>query len=391
MARYPLPERLPNGRLRYVARVAPTKSGAVAALGELRRAVQAGVATRSPIRTLGQLAEAWLAVKASEVRPATSAQYRWAAERIVGALGGRELAALTTPDVDRFLASLEGLSTSSVRLVRTTLRAMLAYAQVSHLVERNVAAASRPPRGERATGSAIPDEDVAAILKALGDDPFADLIRGYLLTGARRGELLGLRWADVGDDTLTVAGQVVLVDGSTTYAPTKSGRARTLPTFPELRELLERQRSRQTAKAAELLAAGVRVTYTYVFSHEDGSPQRPDVVTNRWRRLMRELGMAWRLHDLRHTTATRMLRSGVPLADVQRWLGHASVAITGDVYGHLSVEDLRRHVPALGTDREPGEPRGAAAERLDHQVLDLGHVEHDAVTLVACKLDREAL
>ncbi|ACU54247.1 integrase family protein [Acidimicrobium ferrooxidans DSM 10331] len=201
MARYPLPERLPNGRLRYVSRVADTKAEAVLALAGLRKTAQAGLASRQTIRTLGQLAEAWLTLKATEVRPSTLAQYRWATERIVEALGGRELAAVTTPDVDRFLASLEGLSTSSVRLVRTTLRAMLAYVETSRLVERNVAAASRPARGERATGKAIPDDDLARILEALGGDPFGVLGACQPLSDTsgsvplcRRAHLL--RWVD---------------------------------------------------------------------------------------------------------------------------------------------------------------------------------------------------
>jgi integrase len=387
MARYPLPDRLPNGRPRYVSRVAATKTEAVVALAELRRAVEAGVATRPAVRTVGQLLDAWLEVKTQDVRPSTLAQYCWAAAKLREGLGGRELASLTTPDVDACLASLAGLSASSVRLVRTTLRAALGYAEATRLIGRNVATLSRPPRGERATGRAIPDEDLARILHALRGDPFGDLVLGYLLTGARRGELLGLRWVDVGEDAITFAGQVILVDGRPAFAPTKTGKARTLPLFPELRGLLERQRSRQRAKAAELAAAGVRVTYPYVFSREDGSPLRPDSVTGRWRRLMRQLGMPWRLHDLRHTTATRMLRSGVPVADVQRWLGHSSISITAGVYGHLNVEDLRRHTGALGAHREPGEPLASPAERLDHQVLDPLHAEDEAVTVGARQLD----
>ena len=88
MARYPLPERLPNGRLRYVSRVANTKVEAVVALAELRKRVQSGVESRPAIRTVAGLLDAWIEVKTGDIRASTLDQYRWAVAHILPSLGG---------------------------------------------------------------------------------------------------------------------------------------------------------------------------------------------------------------------------------------------------------------------------------------------------------------
>ncbi len=74
-----------------------------------------------------------------------------------------------------------------------------------------------------------------------------------------------------------------------------------------------------------------------VFTHPDGAPLHPDTVTKRLRRLVRAAGLPWvKLHGLRHTHATLMLEAGVNIKIVQERLGHSSIAITGDVYSHVT-------------------------------------------------------
>ena len=81
-------------------------------------------------------------------------------------------------------------------------------------------------------------------------------------------------------------------------------------------------------------------TARLVVTTHDGSPMRPEVVTRAFERLTKRLGVNLRLHDLRHAYASELLSRGVSILAVSRILGHASVAFTGDRYGHLMARDF---------------------------------------------------
>jgi integrase len=74
-----------------------------------------------------------------------------------------------------------------------------------------------------------------------------------------------------------------------------------------------------------------------VFTHADGAPLHPDSITKTFRRRVAAADLPWiKLHGLRHTHATLMLEAGVNVKVVQERLGHSSIAITGDVYSHVT-------------------------------------------------------
>lgn len=338
-----------KGRRKYRSKLCATKGEAVVALAQLRREIDSGIVATPKLATLGELLEAWLTVKGQEIRPTTLAQYSWASKHLTEKLGTKRLRDLSTPDVDRYLASLE-LSAESKRLIRTVLRAALSYAESTNLIERNVAARSRAVKAGEKVGRAMSEAELARFLKACESDSRGDLWLAFLLTGARRGEVLALKWSNVSDTTLTIAETITYLPGQgVMFGPTKSGRARTIPLGDELQALLARQRGRQVAKAAELLGEGVRVDYPLVFCTDLGSPLDPNNVGKAWRAFAARHQLGVRLHDLRHTTATLLLRRGVGIPEVQRWLGHASITITSDVYGHVGTDDLRPAASVLDT------------------------------------------
>jgi integrase len=155
-------------------------------------------------------------------------------------------------------------------------------------------------------------------------------------TGMRRGEIAGLRWADVDLDR----GELV-VQRSIAYTPkagviakgTKTDTARTIALDPATTAALARQRA-----AAETLAAmlGIAVRPEHHVFHADGDPTRPvrpDNVTQAWQRACTKAGVEGvRFHDLRHFTATQLLGAGVDVRTVSGRLGHARVSTTLDRY-----------------------------------------------------------
>jgi integrase len=174
-------------------------------------------------------------------------------------------------------------------------------------------------------------------------------------TGARRGELLYLRWAalDLDAAEVTFGGSTAVVRGQRVEGSTKGGRSRTVSldrdTTAELREHRRRQ-------AEERLAAGSAWTDTggLIFTTRWGEPLYPDTVTALMTRLINRHNDAdpppakalphARLHDLRHLHATTLLLAGVPVHVVAARLGHADAAVTLRVYSHV----LREQASGIG-------------------------------------------
>jgi len=115
---------------------------------------------------------------------------------------------------------------------------------------------------------------------------------------------------------------------------------RTLALTPEMVAMFRQHRVRQ---AEAQMAAGTRWRdYGIVFPSEIGTPMDPEAFSRSFSRLCQRAGLGhWHPHELRHSGASLMLAQGTPLHVVSEVLGHASIAITKDVYGHLLEGDKR--------------------------------------------------
>jgi integrase len=175
-------------------------------------------------------------------------------------------------------------------------------------------------------------------------------------TGARRGELLGLRWEDVNLEAgqVTIRRALSVVDGVARLLGTKTSQARTLSIGPSVVDALQRARCQQDQQFAEVADWGGR--WDLVATTPTGRHLRPDRLTIEFRRLVREFELpVIRLHDLRHTHASLLLEQGVSAKVVSERLGHTTIAMTMDIYAHL--------LPAMDQD---------AAARLEAAIHDAG-------------------
>lgn len=194
---------------------------------------------------------------------------------------------------------------------------------------------------------------VRAILERV-DGTFAVFLRLAATTGARRGELVALQWADIDVDrsVVWIARSLVQVHGAPVQRDTKTGSKghRSVPLDLPTVAALRRLRARQNELA---LAAGL-ANPRWVFSHDAGvNPWRPDHPSRLFAHARQAAGVTGvRLHDLRHYVATTMLQDGESPLDVAAQLGHASTRTTLEVYAH--------YMPGRG--RESADRRAA---RLD--------------------------
>ncbi|MFC1968228.1 tyrosine-type recombinase/integrase [Chloroflexota bacterium] len=264
-----------------------------------------------------------------------------------------------------------GLSARSVVYHHRILSKALDYAMKMGLVARNVAKVVQPPRVARAKMNMLFPEDVARFLDAARETEYYVYFSTLLYTGLRRGELLALRWCnlDLARSTLTVV-ETAYKLGSGKYVikePKTAHNRRTVALSPTIVGLLRAYRADQ-----ELLRIQIGLGLTandFVFIRHEGSPINPNAVTHAFHRVITKAGLKHvRLHDLRHTHATLMLKAGVHPKVVSERLGHANIGITLDIYSHV--------LPGL---------QEAAAEKFDRifEVDDSSFKEGDVSKMLA--------
>jgi integrase len=249
------------------------------------------------------------------------------------------------------------LSTWTVSHIHRTLRKALADAvHVEQLLAVNPAEQSKRPRHRGAEPTRVwTAEQMDTFLTAARSHRLFAFYRLAAYSGARRGELLYLRWQAVNMDAaeITFGGSTAVVQGQRVEGTTKGGRSRVVSIDGETEAVLREHRRRQ---AEERLAAGSAWADTggLVFTNRWGEPLYPDTVTALMSKLISQHNKSApatapalphaRLHDLRHLHATTLLLAGVPVHVVAARLGHADPAVTLSVYSHV----LREHARGVG-------------------------------------------
>jgi integrase len=198
-----------------------------------------------------------------------------------------------------------------------------------------------------------------------------------IVTGMRRGEAVGLRWSDIDllDRSAVVVQQITEVRGRSIVSTPKTKRsARVLALDDDIVQALRRHRE---AQLVERRTWGSDVSPDdLVFAREDGRPLRPEYATRHFQALARAAGLPEiRLHDLRHTSASLALAAGIDTKVVSERLGHATIAITANLYTHVIPRLEREAADKLGKALKMP-PREAAAYEMPttgfEQVLDGG-------------------
>jgi integrase len=272
-------------------------------------------------------------------------------------LGKWKLAQLQPQQVQAYQAGLlkRGFSPSSITLHRTVLGSALKQAVAFGLIPRNVVALVRPPREDRESskGSTLTPQEAQCLLDAVRGDRLEAFYLVLLTAGLRRGEALGLRWADLELDECRAArsrcgnsssGPVV----NPTLVPVKSRKgARSIPLPSFTAEAL---RQRAAIQATERRAVGESAWRApgLVFNSDDGAPLHRNTITKQFHSKLKAAGLRHlRLHDLRHTYGSLLMSQGVPLKTIAELMGHASIEVTADIYLHSLDVEVRETARSL--------------------------------------------
>ena len=292
------------------------------------------------------LATRWIATR-SHLKPRTFEGYRSLLRvHILPAFGSTRLDRIDRMTVESWMADLRsiGLSASRRRQAFQVLRQILEAGVQDRYLPSNPAAGVKLPKLERREQLFVAPEDVDR-LAGHAPDPFKALVYIFAYGGLRWGEAVALRRrrVDVLRGRLEVAESMSDVAGRLIFGPTKNYRNRTivLPRF--LREMLNDHLLHHTAPGTEGL----------LFSADNGSPLRNSNFNRRvWKPMVEAAGLpeGLRIHDLRHSAVAFLISQGAHPEAIKRFMGHSSISVTMDIYGHLfpsDAEDLAEKLDEL--------------------------------------------
>ncbi len=241
------------------------------------------------------------------------------------------------------------LSARTVEYVHALLRKAFNDAvQIERLLSSNPVERAKRPRRELSAPSRVwSPAQLTAFLEEAREHRLYAFFHLAAHTGARRGELLNLRWSDIDLDQgeITITGSAAVIAGERVEGTTKAGRGRTISLDAGTVQVLRQHRGQQVAE--RLIVGTDWLGGDYVFTTGFGAPIYPSTVTQLMPKLIAAHNQKTpseplppaRLHDLRHIHATTLLLAGVPVHVVAVRLGHADPSITLRVYAHVLRED----------------------------------------------------
>jgi len=355
-----------EGKRKYV--YGKTEKVAREKLRATQRAEEQGLLVAGPKQTLRQFLEHWLEnVHKPRIRVSTYVYYHSMVHKhILPELGHLQLRNLKPEHVEAFYARMEkeGLSAGTVNLMHGVLHKALEQAVRRGMIPRNVCDLVSPPRLATREAQPLTTDQAHKLLEVVRGHQLEAALTLALVTGIRRGELLGLRWQDIDFEkkSLQIRRTLSYLTGhgfkESEPKTAASRRKIILPKF--VLDVLKRYRAQQ--KEIRLKVGPAWQDHDLVFCNGHGGFLRPDRLVEMFHTLLKDAGLPhMRFHDLRHSAATLLLSMGVAAKVVQEILGHSRIGVTLDTYSHV--------LPGMQQD---------AMEKWDEWLRDDGDAEEES-------------
>lgn len=236
-------------------------------------------------------------------------------------------------------AKKQPLSSTSVLAYHRFIHMVLAQAEKEMLVPYNAADKATPPQKEKSEVGTFQTSELIAIRDAAAQEPikWQMIIHLLMITGCRRGEIVGLKWDRVNWDDSSIHIDTTLlytVDRGVYESTTKTGADRTIRLPKETMDLLRKYKVWQLETR---IANGDRWQDTpYVFTGECGGPMAPDTLSGYLQRFEKKYNLPHvHAHKFRHSMASVLYFSGTDPVSISKRLGHAQVSTTQNIYSHL--------------------------------------------------------
>ena len=304
--------------------------------------------------------EQWLDVIKPDIKLTTFGGYQMNVRSAIAPYfrkKGTLLIELTADDINDFYADqLKHVKATSVHKYHANISKALKYAVQADYIPHSIMEKVKRPKPERYVGKFLKQSEAVELFEAVqGHKLELGVIFGAFY-GLRRAEIIGLRWESVDfeantitiEHTVTVTtidGKQVIIAGDTTK--TKAS-FRTLPLVPSIRAKLLEVKAEQDRNRELCGKSFNKEEGKYIYTDALGNRIKPDYLSGEFPKFLEKNGFRkMRFHDLRHSCASLLLANGVPLKQIQEWLGHSDFAITANTYAHLEFNSKLASAEAM--------------------------------------------
>jgi integrase len=365
IGRIPLPPG-PDGKRRRKEVTAKTKADLLKKMSALKKQLEQQGDLHTATLTVNQWLDYWMReVVTPTRRPKTAASYRSNLKWVREAIGKMRLPDVKPEHIRRVIALMKSndLSSTYQRNVHSVMGSTFADAEREERIPRNPVELVPAPRKAVTDLHALTAPEAVDLLELFSQSHEGALWATFILTGARRGEVLGLQWDRVTDELdlswqlqRITDGQTLpdgfeyqhLTDGLYLTRPKTRAGWRVVPLVDPLLSILERYRD-----------TGPKNQFDLLFARPNGHPFDPDFITKQWIKIREAAGIARnvRVHDLRHTTVDLLYAAGVDEVTIQAIIGHSSRAMSRAYKSKSDRDALRRGMLQLSASLTREEDR----------------------------------
>ena len=336
-------DELTGKRIRVFKNVKGSKREARSIMYRMIAEMEQGELTKKNNKKMGEWMDEWLDTYLPNIEETTRKGYKFKIRSYIKpAIGDIFVTSLRTEHIQRMVNDMidEGLSPKNIRDTYNNVNAAMKKAVKLRIISRNPCEAVELPKLKKYRAKVYNAETIRDLLNvANGTDMYLPVFL-LVMVGLRRGELLALRWKDIDFKKNILKVRKNMVNGekcSVIKSPKTEAGIRDISLGKDVMDVLRLAKCKYD-EDKEDYGYGFQ-DLGFVIRQKDGSPYKPDSMTQKWERFIKANGLPKiRLHDLRHSNATALIQAGVNPRVVQQRLGHSDVNITLNTYTHVLPE-----------------------------------------------------
>ena len=329
------------------------KKKAEAMLQESRKSfVPASTAENKDAQLFADFLISWLEIVRPNIAIQTYSSYSYMAKSIVSPYFRKKrilLRDIHAKDIQEFytLRMSEGVTANTVIHYHAIIRKSLKYAMKMGMIPNNPADSVERPKKQPFVGSFYEVEELNRLLPLIKDPHMRLAVSLSAFYGLRRSEVIGLGWDAINFEKKTITicrtAHEYVLDGklyrSIENKTKNKASLRTLPLVSDFERILL-QRKAEQEEQRKLCGNCYKTEHLgFVMVNELGELMKPNYLSHGFTYLLKKHKLRQiRFHDLRHTCASLLIAEGVPIKDIQEWLGHSTYSTTADIYAHLQYK-----------------------------------------------------